>query len=66
MSQLVLVMGAGEADDFCGAGEWRADAAAEWRLSPDSKLLDLTFEEVFMTLHLFGRENGMRCLFLDD
>ena len=53
VSQLVLVLGAGKADDLCGAGEWRADAAVEWRLSPDSKLLDLTFEEVFMTLHLW-------------
>lgn len=30
----------------CVAAEWRADAAEEWRLSPDSRLLDLTWEEV--------------------
>jgi len=35
-----------EPRDLCSAGEWRADAAEEWRLSPESQLLDLTFEEV--------------------
>lgn len=38
--------------DMRPAGEWRADAAEEWRLSSESKLLDLTFEEVSISLSL--------------
>jgi hypothetical protein len=44
---------------FTSLSQWRANAAEEWRLSQDSRRLDLTFEEASATSAATGHDGDM-------